>query len=158
VEKLINIAWVAGVFDGEGCVFVRNAKRTSKRTGVTRVVPALELNLANTSHALVTKYTDTLDVHGIEYRVTLDNSHSGTNRPVYYVKVLRKQHVLTFAKLLIQFATSKRDELAMAIWYLERACTSSHHVTTSQEHEVLRSISNVKHGETIPDQIRRLLS
>ncbi len=153
--NMLDIAWLAGIFDGEGCVYVLNTKRQSKKSG-NRVISSVGLNLANTSPQLVEKYISVLDTIGITPAVFSEPRY-GT-RTIYYVKVNRKHDALTLARIIVDFATSKQSELRMAIWYLERACKSRQHVASEQDKQVLKAITDVKHNVDIPASVKRLLS
>lgn len=148
-----DIAWLTGVFDGEGCVYVLRVKRISKRRGM-RYVSSLALNLTNTSSRLIERYCSILRSLGIEYRVNTD-PNSGT-KPIHYVKVAQKRHALSLAQLMIPYATSKESEIRMAIWYLGRACQSRQHVATADDILVLDTITAVKHGGGIPAKVTEL--
>jgi hypothetical protein len=145
-----DIAWLAGVFDGEGCVYVLNARRPSGR-----VVSSLMLIMTNTSAPLVEKYIATLDKIGIRPNVNIDTKQ-GT-RPLYFVKVSRKRDMLMMAKTIVGYTTAKRAELGMAIWYLERACKVRQYVATEDDKAVLQAISDVKHNKHVPSQVERML-
>jgi hypothetical protein len=146
----LDIAWLAGVFDGEGCVYVQRSKRKGDR-----VVCSVALNIANTSAELVERVVRLERGLGCAPVVTFESRY--TKKPAYYVKVARKVDALALAKALLPHATSKRAELQMAIWYLERSCKVRQHVATKQELEVLDTIRGVKHGEALPESVARLL-
>lgn len=137
-----DIAWLAGVFDGEGCVYVLNSRR---RGG--RVVRSLSLALTNTSSALVEKYISILRGGGLSPQVILEPSY--TKRPAYYVKVARKAEALVLARAILPYATSKRLELLLAVEYLERACATRQHVATQQDIEVLDAITAAKRAPSV---------
>ena len=145
----VDIAWLAGVFDGEGCVFVQRSRRSGNR-----VVYSLQLNLANTSTALIERYISILRGIGV-HSVTAVETKYGT-RMICYVKVARKRDALVLAKIILPHTTAKHSELQMAIWYLERSTKSRQHVATEQDILVLETIRSVKHGGGIPNSIGEL--
>jgi hypothetical protein len=150
VVRDTDIAWLAGVFDGEGCVRVQRSKR---RGG--RCVFSIVLTLANTSTDLVDRYLTILRGLGLTPNVDLATKY--TKRPIFYVKVARKNEALALARSLAPYATSKRSELRMAILYLERACESTHHTASPHDLEILGAITAVKHGGLVPSGVNHLL-
>lgn len=146
----IDIAWLTGVFDGEGCVNVQRAKRKGGR-----LVQSLSLILANTSAELVERFVRIVRELGATPQVVFESRYTKT--PIYYVKVARKADALVIARVMLPHATAKRSQLQMAIWYLDRSTKVRQHVPTAQELEVLDTIRGVKHGGTLPESVRRLL-
>lgn len=150
----INIAYLAGVFDGEGCVQVQRSKRKA-RGGGTRVVSSILLTIVNTSTPLIEKCISVLAENGVSAKIYNELKY-GT-RPIFFLRVAKKREVLILARLLLPYAIAKKSELQMAIWYLDRSCAARQHVATAQDVEVLDTISAVKHGGKIPASVRRLI-
>jgi hypothetical protein len=146
----IDIAWLTGVFDGEGCV---NVQRCKRKCG--RVVSSLSLIMANTSTELVERFVRIVRELGAVPQVVFEPKHTKT--PIYYVKVARKTDALVIARAMLPHATAKRSQLQMAIWYLERSTKVRQHVPTPQELEVLDTIRGVKHGGALPESVRHLI-
>jgi hypothetical protein len=150
----LDIAYLAGVFDGEGCVHVQRTKRKA-RGGGTRIVSSITLVIANTSAALVERCVSTLRSLGVRPNVYEEPKY-GT-RTIYFVKVQRKKEALVVAKALVEYAHAKRSEIQLAIWYLERSCSSRQHYATEQDVEVLDTISKLKRGNHMPTTVKKLL-
>lgn len=146
----LDIAWLAGIFDGEGCVYVQRSRRKGDR-----IVSSIGILLANTSTALLDKYIAVLSTLGITPKVNMETRY-GT-RPICYVKVARKQEALLLARTIVEYTTAKQTELRLAIWYLSRAVQSRQHVATDQDREVLKAITGAKHGVEIPASVKRLI-
>lgn len=145
-----DIAWLAGVFDGEGCVSILRCKRKGGR-----VVQSVVLTITNTSAELVERCVRILRELGCVPQIVFEPKHTKT--PIYYVKAARKADALVLAKAILPEATAKRSQLQMAIWYLERACKVRQHVATEQDRQVLDAIRDVKHGAALPESVQRLL-
>lgn len=146
----LDIAWLAGVFDGEGCVHVQRFRRKNGR-----VTYSVILTLANTSSPLVERYISIL--RGLGVAPMIDFATKYTKRPIWYVKLQRKKDALVIAKAILPHSTAKHGELQMAIWYLERSCKTRQHVATKQEIEVLESIRSVKHGTRVSSKVKQIV-
>ena len=125
-----DIGWLAGLFDGEGCVFVH---RTRKARG--HLVYSINLVLANTSALVVDRYVSLLKQADITTAVIPEARF--TKRPIFYVKVRRKHDALTLGRLLLQQATG---------------------VASADEVAVLDEITRMKRGAAMKPAVQALLN
>ena len=141
MSSVIDIAWLAGVFDGEGCVQVSRSVR--KNTAP----PSVVLTITNTSALLVERVVETLRTLGVKPFVYYTKPKK--TRAYCQVRVSRKRDVLVVAEVLEQYATAKREELRIAITYLKKSCQVRQYKVTDEDVAALESMSEIKRRETL---------
>ncbi len=137
----LDIAWFAGVFDGEGCVSVTWGIK--KRTAP----PTVALVVTNTSALLIERVADVLRHIGVEPLLYYTKPKIG--RPCCQMRVARKRDALIVAEVLEQYTTAKREELRIAIAYLKKSCQVRQYKVTDEDVAALESMSEIKRRETL---------
>jgi hypothetical protein len=149
MEHGLDIAWLAGVFDGEGCVQVMKAKR---KHGV--VFYTVAFSIANTSPRLLNRCMSVLASIGVKASIYDVDDKPETNRQAYVLRVSRKHDVKKVLLALHDQITGKRDEVDVALWFLGRQCAEPHHTTTAAEKRILDTLSATKkNAGVIPDDV-----
>ena len=148
-KLIIDTAWLAGIFDGEGCVQISWKAKTG--------APHVALSIVNTSTVLVDRAVTCIEALGISPCVHVE-PRASTRQTVLLIRVNRKHDVLKLAEILEQFCTAKLEQLRAAIWYLKRSTSARQHKVSSDETRVLRSLALLKRGEQMPDDVKKLLS
>lgn len=107
-----RLAYVGGLLDGEGCVFVyaRNrANRTDGRATSLSFKPGVRFT--NTERALVDEYISVLDALHIPYHVTYRAPH-GRNAASWTVSTEGIKRVMKILPLVIQWCRGKKRDNA----------------------------------------------
>lgn len=150
-----DIAWLAGIIDGEGCFSV---KRPVKR-GNGRRCHQVWLVLCNTNRAMVDRTVDIIEEIGAK-RPTIRRVWKGkkATRYQYWVNVVQKDDLLLVTKTLLPHLTAKRIEAEVIAWFLTRACQARAYKRTKLDIAVLESLSAVKRcGGEAPADVADLL-
>jgi hypothetical protein len=154
MSTIASIAYLAGVFDGEGCVHVQRSPRKTRSSSFT--VYSLHLTIANTSTPLVIRCVSIMEELGVSPIVERETKY--TKKPIHYIKVQKKRDALVLAKAILPYSQCKRTELELAILYLERACTTDKYKRNAEDVEILDAISALKKPNAmLPESIKILL-
>ena len=160
MTELKDIAWLAGIIDGEGCFSVKRpiVRQSGKRVGY-KTSYQVWVVLCNTSKAMVERAAQILDGLGVHYQ-PIRRVWKGKNatRWQYWLHVARKDDVLRLTEALLPHLTAKRCEAEMVSWFLKRACQKPSYMTTVLDRTVLDAMAAVKrNGGEAPAEIRELL-
>lgn len=150
-----DIAWLAGIIDGEGCFSV---KRPVKR-GIGRTCHQVWLVLCNTSRQMVERAVDVIEDIGAK-RPAIRRVWKGkkATRYQYWLNVVQKDDLLLVTKTLLPHLTAKRIEAEVVAWFLTRACQARAYRRTKLDIVVLESLSAVKRcGGEAPADVADLL-
>jgi hypothetical protein len=100
-----ELAWAAGVFEGEGCITVTNGRLAS---GAVRRYP--ELALAMSDVDVVERVQVILGGIG-----TLRVQARGVNKPIWYLKVRQYENVERVLRLFLPYFGARRKEKALEV-------------------------------------------
>ena len=102
-----DIAWVAGIIDGEGHVSLVK-QSWKKETGDYLLCPVV--TVANTDFALLRKYTEILYEWGVHFHYLLDSARrrKESHRPQVAVRVTRVNSVARLLEIVTDHLTAKR--------------------------------------------------
>jgi len=155
MNKSTDIAWLAGIIDGEGCFSVKNPVRR----GVGRTCHQVWLVLCNTSRAMVERAAEIIEDLGCK-RPAIRRVWKGkkATRYQFWINVVMKHDLLTVTEALLPHLTSKRIEGEVIAWFLRRACRDRSYKRTELDKVVLASLSAVKRcGGEAPAEVLDLL-
>lgn len=160
MTDLKDIAWLAGIIDGEGCFSVkRPIRRLSGERAGFQTTYQVWVVLCNTSKAMVERAVAILDGLGVKHQpVRRVWKGKRATRWQYWLHVARKDEVLRLTEALLPHLTAKRCEAEMVSWYLKRACQKPCYKTTVLDRVVLDAMADVKrNGGEAPAEVRELL-
>jgi hypothetical protein len=155
VTKETDIAWLAGIIDGEGCFSVKNPVRR----GTGRTCHQVWLVLCNTSRAMVERAVDIIEDLGCK-RPAIRRVWKGkkATRYQFWVNIAQKDDLLVITEALLPHLTAKRVEAEVIAWFMRRACSAHAYKRTELDRVVLSSLSAVKRcGGEAPAEIKDLL-
>jgi hypothetical protein len=154
-----DIAWLAGIVDGEGCFSVKRpiVRKTYKKGRVTSY--QVWLVVCNTSEPMVRRVTEIFGSLGIGHQpVRRVWKGKKATRWQYWVHVARKHELLRLTELLLPFLVAKKDEAEIVRWFLSRACSTRQYVPTLLDRTALEAMATIKrHGGEAPAEVRELL-
>jgi hypothetical protein len=155
MNKIADIAWLAGIIDGEGCFSVKKPVRR----GTGRACHQVWLVLCNTSSAMVDRAADIIVGLGCK-RPALKKVWKGkkATRWQWWLHVAQKNDLLTITEALLPHLTAKRVEAEVVAFFLRRAVQVPQYKRTALDIVVLESLSLVKrNGGEAPAEVRELL-
>jgi len=155
-----DIAWLAGIIDGEGCFSVkRQVKRLSGNRVVMRACYQVWIVVCNTSEPMIRRIEKVLDAIGVKHQpVRRVWKGKKATRWQYWIHVARKHEVLLLTEALLPHLTAKKDEAEVVAWYMRRACAEKQHSTSLFERTALEAMSLIKrNGGEAPAEVRELL-
>jgi len=150
MKKETDIAWLAGIVDGEGCFSV---KMPVKR-GVGRTTHQVWLVICNTSRQMIERVVEITAALGAK-RPSIRKVWKGkkATRWQYWVNYGAKGDILLVTEALLPQLTAKRVEAEAVAWFLRRACKQRAYKRTALDVAVLESLSVVKRngGEAVAE-------
>jgi hypothetical protein len=153
--KNSDIAWLAGIVDGEGCFSVK----MPVVRGRGRHCHQVWLVICNTSKAMIDRATDIMCTLGIK-RPTIRRVWKGKKATCwqYWVNLCGKEDLLLVTEALLPHLTAKRVEAEVVAWFLRRACMQRAYKRTALDKAALESLSAVKrNGGEVPAEVEDLL-
>jgi len=115
----LDIAYLAGIIDGEGCPYFRVRKHTNNKSWQVSLV----LELQTTSLAMMKKIQQIyMQEFGIKKEIRTYQP-PGNRKPVYILNLHKKSELKRVCKAIEPFLTTKRRKIQMLlkiIDYLER--------------------------------------
>jgi hypothetical protein len=155
-----DIAWLAGIIDGEGCFSVKRPIR--RKSGVRKGYKTsyqVWLVLCNTSRPMMEKTAQLLRDMGVGHQ-PMRKVWKGkkATRWQYWLHIAKKAEVLRVTEILLPHLTAKSDEAEVVVWFLRRACEKSVYRTTPLDRAMLDSLSEIKrNGGEAPAEIREMI-
>ena len=132
---MLDLAWLAGIVDGEGCFC---AKRQAKNA------MHLRLRIEATSTAMIDRIAEILDAWNVGYRRQRPTMRGKSTRPATRIEVDRKGELLRLLELLEPMVVVKHPELAVAREYLRRAAAVSMYSCEPRDREIPERLSDLK--------------
>lgn len=155
-----DLAWLAGIVDGEGCFSVKRAIR--RKSGARKgswTSYQLWLVVCNTSRPMVERIEQILEANGVKHQPTRKVwKGKKATRWQFWIHVAAKHELLRVTELLLPHLTAKRDEAEIVVWFLKRACQVKSYRASPLEKTILDSMSLIKrNGGEAPAEIRAML-
>lgn len=140
--KDTDIAWLAGIVDGEGCF---SMKRQVRRRYGGWTCYQVWLVICNTNKPMIDRAVEIVARLGLR-RPSVRRVWKGAKatRWQYWMNICRKDDLLTITKALIPHLTAKRPEAEIVAWFLTRACAEKAYKRTPLDIAVLDSLSKIK--------------
>lgn len=153
--KDTDIAWLAGIVDGEGCFSV---KRPVQR-GTGRTTYQTWLVVCNTSRAMMDRVAAIIAGLGCAApRINRKWKGQKATRWQYEIVIAAKHDLLVVTNALLPHLTAKKVEASAFSWFLSRACSDRAYVRTELDKVVLEALSKVKrNGGEAPAEVYQLL-
>jgi hypothetical protein len=131
----MDVAWLAGIIDGEGCI---TAKRCSERALNFRVT------VETVSETMIARVRDILHQLGVEYRLEGPLWREKSTRPSIRVKVDKKHSVLRLCDLILPYSVVKKPELVLIKIYLDKAAGRIYYSATEEDLQILSTLRELK--------------
>jgi hypothetical protein len=155
-----DVAWLAGIVDGEGCFSVkRPMPRNSAIHGRTMTSWQLWLVVCNTSRSMIERAQRVLTELGVHTQpIRRVWKGKKATRWQYWLHVARKDDLRRATAALLPHLTAKRVEAAVVLWFLTRACQKRAYHPTALDGAVLGTMAFIKrNGGEAPAEVVELL-
>ena len=155
--KDIDLAWLAGIIDGEGCFTLKTPVFRGEKNGYSPYT--VWLVLCNTSEDMLIDTNNILKDLGVQIKpIRKVWKGKKATRWQYWIDVVRKHDLLKTTNALLPFLRSKRDEASIVSWFLTRSCQEKVYKRTELDIEVLKTLPALKAnaGKTPPDLLQFL--
>lgn len=110
--KDTDIAWLAGIMDGEGCICGHWANRGRYSTGGT---VAVEVRIEATSFAMIAKVAEIYEALGVVFTFDGERRAPLSTKTAQRLNVRRKAEVAKLLKALLPYLIVKKAEAEAAI-------------------------------------------
>jgi len=142
----LNLAWLAGLLDGEGCIaFAKRSDYNPHRLLEVRY----DVKLAMASEETIRHaYAIVVDIVG-EDVVTCpyeERRQVKRARPLWRIEVASKRGVYDLLTALLPYFVTKRVEAQLTLRYLERALLSKHHRADDFDRRLAELATALRHG------------
>jgi len=146
----LDLAWLGGIVDGEGCFSHKNPPRKTNKK-----CHALWFVLCNTSKPMVHRVSRILNECEVKFAFKpYVWKGSKATRGQLWIHVDNKAPLLKFTNLILPYLTAKKAEAFIAKWYLTRSCKDRAHKITQQELYMLCLFDEIKsNGGEAPEWI-----
>lgn len=150
-SKEIQLAWLAGIVDGEGYVRIRMQDNRYKhpvpkypRRG-TSVSLTCSIKIETISMAMLVHVAEILERHGIHYYFGKPVLKPLSRYPATRLEVYRKQDVLRLCELLTPYSIVKRQELQLVASYLIKSTMHKYYRTSVADLGLVDKIKELRH-------------
>jgi len=130
----MDVAWLSGIIDGEGCI---TAKRCSERA------LAFRITIETVSEAMIAKARCILYQLGVEHKLEGPLWRERSTRPSYRVRIQKKHAVLRLCDLVLPYSVVKSSELGLIKAYLDRAA-GTYYSATDEDLQTLPKLRELK--------------
>lgn len=145
--QVIDLAWLAGVVDGEGCFSIFN--RTNKsRNGKMIITPTASVTITNSNLALINECVCILKKLGVKY--VLKNPRNSKTRNLERVDIRNYQSIKLLVKAILPYLIGKKEQAELIIRFVEKASNRSGFRATNERKTFFEQMSNLnKFGQVI---------
>lgn len=156
--KDVDIAWLAGIIDGEGCFSIKRPI-PKRKTPHRKTSYQVWVVLCNTSESMVRRAESILKDMGVEHQpIRRVWKGQRATRWQFWLHVARKHDVLRMTEMLLPHLTAKKTEAEIVQWYLSKSCRVAQYRTTELDALVLDSMSAIKrNGGEAPAEVLSIL-
>jgi len=146
----VDIAWLAGIVDGEGSFSSRFVP--NRRFGIIN-----HFILCNTNMDMMRRVEWILNNLGIDFILMPGRHKAKAGEKLHYklqdrLEVLKKDHLLVFAKVMLPYLIAKRAEAEVLIHFLEVKCQVAAYQHKPSDGIVVMAMRSLKRncGEPLP--------
>jgi intein/homing endonuclease len=126
-----NLAYLAGIVDGEGCIYICKNKSNSEYT--KRIV------ISNTNLELINKIKSMLEIEGIKSKIYRSGNNARNQHPNwkigYGIYITDNENILKFMYKIIDYLIAKKKNAEIMIDLL------SNKISLNEAYEILRILN-----------------
>jgi len=139
----MDLAWLAGIVDGEGYIRVRAGSQNHNGNG-DRTTLMCSFKLENTSMAMISRVTDILDYHEVHYSLRRTKPTALSRRANIRLEVWRKGDVLRLCQMVLPYITAKKDEFELVEGYLSKAVLLKYYTATPDDLKLPKRLQSLR--------------
>lgn len=111
----VEIAWLAGIVDGEGCIYGHRINQGRYATGGNICI---EVRIQATSLAMINKIAEICDGIGVIYSIENSRWLAKSTKPAHRICIGRAAEVSRFLTAIFPYLVVKQREAEVALsWY-----------------------------------------
>ena len=139
--KEVELAWLAGILDGEGSVFAQMVNKCNNTGGNL----SFEIRVEATSAAMIMKIARLYERLDLKFTFEADRWHKRSTKPAYRVVVYRTQSLLRLIKLVRPYLVVKGPEVDLVeSWYEKWGDQRGNHDRKASLHDKLVYLNAVR--------------
>lgn len=136
--KETDIAWLAGLVDGEGCLFMRRISPQKQKSMEARV------EIHTPSIRMFERVTRIFDGLEIQYSLEIGRMQKMSTRPANKITVNKKHEIKKLLLLIQPYLYVKLPEAEVMLEYLSKACLVSHYKASDVDYEYIDKLKALK--------------
>jgi intein/homing endonuclease len=109
-----NIAWLAGIIDGEGTISIAKSNRKSGKVNLT-----IKISIENTSTLIINEICKVFKSKGIKYYIYSRKPRTKKHKAAYVVNVCKLKDAIEFSNLLYEHLISKKEQAILVKKFAE---------------------------------------
>lgn len=140
-NQQVDLAWLAGVYDGEGCIWLGWVTRDKN---YKYLIP--HIHLSNTNATLMNAAANVLQRHGIPFHVSVQRRvRKSTHRPLIFVQTNGLKRAEKFLTVLGPYLVGKRPEAVLLLEYIQSRLNAPHKAPyTEREQAIVEQLAQRK--------------
>jgi hypothetical protein len=129
----VDVAWLAGLIDGEGSVGIS-----------TKGVPAIQIEMTHKPTTdRVVEICGTLGISALQYGYRASNADKHRHKDSWHVHVTRQRDVLVLASAITPYSVTKQDQLNLIASYVSSRLSARKGPLTSEELAVIYDLKAI---------------
>ena len=113
--KDVELAWLAGIVDGEACIYAHWVNRGRYRTGGN---VCIEMRLQVTSMVMIARVAELCEAMGVQYSPEPSRWLPKSTKPAHRISIRRQTEVVRFLRFIRPYLVVKAAEADTALaWY-----------------------------------------
>ena len=117
VVRDVDLAWLAGIIDGEGCFSIYSVSRKDAETPS----PSANLTITNSNRLLLNRCKEILDAHDIKYLYHDPKNGHQRGRKVMRIRVKNYSSMRKLIGLILPFLVGKAEQAAVMLEFVSLA-------------------------------------
>jgi hypothetical protein len=113
----VDLAWLAGIIDGEGCFSIYSVSRKDADTPS----PSANLTITNSNCLLLNRCKEILDAYNIKYLYHDPKNGHQRGRRVMRIRVKNYSSMRTLIELVLPFLVGKADQARVMLEFVSLA-------------------------------------
>jgi len=136
-----DLAYLAGIIDGEGCVTIERTGNRRKSTGQRGFLPSIVI--VNTNPELISRCQDILNQYQVGNYIKMFRHQNWKNKELYRLCVIGLLRVYKLIQLIEPYSIAKRGQIQVAKKFIESR-TVTHPKGKKYDEYELASIVEIK--------------
>lgn len=117
MSKDTDLAWLAGIMEGEGTFAIYHQKRSGRNTDQLRAT----ISITNTDPSLMNKVYNVFKGMGVEMHMHEYKNKKGSTKPVYDLQTARQEYIKIVCEILVPYLFGeKRAKSEMLLRFVNK--------------------------------------